>query len=558
MINGKQIFDCFTFFNESELLLLRLMEYYDCVDYFVIVEATKSHTGKLHKPILSSLLKKSEYKIYCDKIVHIIVDDLPDYDIQHIWKAENFQRNAIQRGLDKFAKDGDLIFVSDCDELWNSEKIGEVINADRPMVFEQDLFYYWVNCKQNCKWLGTCCAPYGMMTPQEMRNYAQRNTPPVENIIKNGGWHYSYMGGTERIKEKVENIAESHLIIDKVGDKKEIEEKIDTLSDLWNRKEAYARKRIVMLKNKPKKLDDFLKIYPNFFSTKKPDKKNVEIITLIYCSVDYLQMIANELKKIEASDSEYFVGIRIIANDANKKVLEKLPSLHINYSIYKDKEANDYYINRVYRAYNFAVSTSEYDNVILINSDMIFSKDWLNNLLKYHDGINIPVSRLIESGKMPSGKYGVSKYFGSNPYTIKYKKWERWVKKNETNDIKPGGLYMPVIFSTERFLESRGYPEGNVYEDGTIGTQNGNVLKSGDRYFFEDILEKKYNMRHITIFNSLCYHIQEGERDEFLMRHWSYLNISIKKYTKKIMRKLIHLLIPNKTLRQKMKHLIKR
>ncbi len=43
-------FDCFMFFNELELLHLRFLEYFNYVDYFVIVEATKSHTGKL-KPL---------------------------------------------------------------------------------------------------------------------------------------------------------------------------------------------------------------------------------------------------------------------------------------------------------------------------------------------------------------------------------------------------------------------------------------------------------------------------------------------------------------------------
>ena len=38
------------FFNELELLHLRLLEYYNFIDYFVIVESIKSHTGKL-KPL---------------------------------------------------------------------------------------------------------------------------------------------------------------------------------------------------------------------------------------------------------------------------------------------------------------------------------------------------------------------------------------------------------------------------------------------------------------------------------------------------------------------------
>lgn len=55
------------------------------------------------------------------------------------------------------------------------------------------------------------------------------------------------------------------------------------------------------------------------------------------------------------------------------------------------------------------------------------------------------------------------------------------------------------------------YPEGNIYDDG-IGTL-GRFVKSGDAYYFDDILRVKYNMKHITVFDSLVYHIQEGEKD---------------------------------------------
>ena len=40
------------------------------------------------------------------------------------------------------------------------------------------------------------------------------------------------------------------------------------------------------------------------------------------------------------------------------------------------------------------------------------------------------------------------------------------------------------------------------------------VWKAGDDYFFHNVLEAKHNMKHITVFNSLVYHIQEGEKDE--------------------------------------------
>ena len=41
-----KIYDCFTFFNELDLLEIRLNELNEVVDYFVLVEATTTHSRK--------------------------------------------------------------------------------------------------------------------------------------------------------------------------------------------------------------------------------------------------------------------------------------------------------------------------------------------------------------------------------------------------------------------------------------------------------------------------------------------------------------------------------
>jgi hypothetical protein len=77
------------------------------------------------------------------------------------------------------------------------------------------------------------------------------------------------MGGPERVRLKVESIAESHYIIDNVGSVDEIKEKMESQKDLWNRTENYAQKKIVDISNnKPKMLDKFLEKHPDFFYKK--------------------------------------------------------------------------------------------------------------------------------------------------------------------------------------------------------------------------------------------------------------------------------------------------
>ncbi len=240
-------------------------------------------------------------------------------------------------------------------------------------------------------------------------------------------------------------------------------------------------------------------------------KKNVEVISLIFKSEDYLDLIYKELKSDKCKVDGWDVTLRIVANDATPEILEKLKTLDIPYTIYNDPKPEDYYLNRVYRCWNFAGQSSTADNICFVNSDMVFSDGWLENLLKHHNGVNIPCSRLVESGKMSSGLHGVSYDCGRNPREIIYDLWDETVTRLKRDEAHNGGLFMPCVFEVKRFIESKMYPEGNIYDNG-VGTL-GRFLKSGDAWYFHDVLEKNFGMRHITVFDSLVYHIQEGEKD---------------------------------------------
>lgn len=242
-------------------------------------------------------------------------------------------------------------------------------------------------------------------------------------------------------------------------------------------------------------------------------KKNIEIVSLIYKSLEYLELIYRQLTHEYCNVPNWTVNFRIVANDATPEVIARLKELDVPYTIYTDPKPNDYYLNRVYRCWNHAGFSSAYDNICFVNSDMVFSADWLTNLLRHHDEIHIPTSRLVESGKMKSGTHGVTYNCGKHPSEIDYVRWNNYVQTTKKNETHEGGLFMPCVFNTQRFIESGGYPEGNIFKDG-VGTQTRKAfLQSGDAWYFAK-LEQKYNMKHITVFDSLVYHIQEGEKDE--------------------------------------------
>ena len=89
------IYDCFMFYNELDMLELRLRETAAYVDKIVIAEATKTWVGA-PKPLIF-WENRHRFAEYLDKIIHVVIDDLPsDSNTENI---EHYQRNCIARGL---------------------------------------------------------------------------------------------------------------------------------------------------------------------------------------------------------------------------------------------------------------------------------------------------------------------------------------------------------------------------------------------------------------------------------------------------------------------------
>jgi hypothetical protein len=131
------IYDCFPFFNELDLLDIRLHELSDVVDKFVLVEATRTFTGN-PKPLYFWENRK-QFTPFLSQIIHVVVDDMPmtkeelsastqkdlrwlESDYQHgaNWIRDRHQRNAIMRAVD-YLDDYDIIIIEDADEMLRKE-----------------------------------------------------------------------------------------------------------------------------------------------------------------------------------------------------------------------------------------------------------------------------------------------------------------------------------------------------------------------------------------------------------------------------------------------------
>jgi beta-1,4-mannosyl-glycoprotein beta-1,4-N-acetylglucosaminyltransferase len=134
------LYDCFTFLNELDLLEIRLNILNEVVDKFVIVEATRTFSNQL-KPLFFAD-NKERFRRFSDKIIHVVVDTYPP--IESAWTIEQYQRNCIANALTA-CHDDDVILISDLDEIPRPEKIREYRDTQGIKVFEQSMFYYFLN-----------------------------------------------------------------------------------------------------------------------------------------------------------------------------------------------------------------------------------------------------------------------------------------------------------------------------------------------------------------------------------------------------------------------------
>ena len=72
---------------------------------------------------------------------------------------------------------------------------------------------------------------------------------------------------------------------------------------------------------------------------------NVEVVTLVYKSLDYLEFIVKQLKSDLCTADGWNVGVRVVANDATQEVLDRLATLDIPYSVFNNTDPDEFYLN---------------------------------------------------------------------------------------------------------------------------------------------------------------------------------------------------------------------
>lgn len=236
-----KIYDCFLFFNELDLLELRLQMLSEYVDYFIIVESAQTFQGEEKDFIFEK--NKNRFATYSNKIIYYkidkyslnfehlpfiqepkniddqilnriykFIDDCPHFDKkkEYWWGNDFYQRECIWRALALASPNkNDLILISDLDEIPNIEIIEKIITKITPsslFCLKQHEFCYFINYYHNSNWLGTCCFLYenfSEVSLNAIRFSAKRDEGLFPQIERNAGWHFTSLGNVDSIKKKI-------------------------------------------------------------------------------------------------------------------------------------------------------------------------------------------------------------------------------------------------------------------------------------------------------------------------------------------------------------------
>jgi len=216
-----RIIDCFPYFNEKELLELRINLLYDHVDKFIICDADRTHSGKpkpftCNETIDSLGLPKEK--------IQIVEVELP-LKSSNAWESPNWLRERMQRdAASSFIEDDDICFIGDCDEIIDPKylKYYSSIASQNPnnilrvslvfLIGKADLRVYDENGNPREWNVSYFCTKNHLQkyTLSDIRE-AKSMSKPIDfadifvtengNIVESG-WHFTWMGDINRLKTK--------------------------------------------------------------------------------------------------------------------------------------------------------------------------------------------------------------------------------------------------------------------------------------------------------------------------------------------------------------------
>lgn len=211
--------DTFTYFNERELLELRINTLKDHVDGFIISEGDRTHRGEDKAFTCLETIKELGLP---EDMIWVLQTELPSFEESpDPWVRERGQRDALAKPLSLLPETA-IFLCSDVDEILNVSKLETIKQrlteapekilglsmsmhygrADRQLQSPTGELFEW-KCSTICT--VKTLKKYGSITDV-------RAQPDREFIgCRDAGWHFSWMGDATTRKTKLRSIAEYYL-----------------------------------------------------------------------------------------------------------------------------------------------------------------------------------------------------------------------------------------------------------------------------------------------------------------------------------------------------------
>ena len=187
----KKIIDCFVFFDELDLLEIRLNELKDVVDVFVLTESPYTFTG-IEKPLYFQDNRDRFKEFNIEPAIYSPSDKC----LPPMYEARQKQWN-LDFAYAYMFEPGDIIIQGDCDEIPKAEVVrGAIKDGWKSAGLSMSLFYYYMNCVQTNR--ADLQRDSILLRPDKRIIYNAKQNDPVDKIFKNAGWHFSFLGDVQK------------------------------------------------------------------------------------------------------------------------------------------------------------------------------------------------------------------------------------------------------------------------------------------------------------------------------------------------------------------------
>lgn len=227
--------DCILFYDEVDMLLFRLTELDEFVDYFVILESDIDFNGNQKKFNFYDNIEL--FQKWENKIIYLPSTGITKSSVDLVFRKNNFgefgqfkspiltkddilyfQTVELYKFLMSFKlSPDDIILFSDVDEIPNLENFDSVVNqlTFESVVLKQQNFLWSIDYCDPTPHMGTCCFQFSSLIqlPNKIyqKYFTRNNRIFQESIIIENGFHFAHFYDLEKTIHKLELVSDKDL-----------------------------------------------------------------------------------------------------------------------------------------------------------------------------------------------------------------------------------------------------------------------------------------------------------------------------------------------------------